>query len=391
MKRLILAMLLASSGMAMANTAPSRGHSGSEATENPALDRKAAYRDASVAYLASQQRGEQKVSADNGHVAHVDVSAAKLIGEERAETPARSEKSGSFRLYDARRSLLSDVDGDGYHRRFKIRFDADIDYGSTKVYAKLYLRRVGDSGPWRRYFTTDDFWISGRSSSDEYYVETTLTDGFGTGDYDVLIDLYESGYSGVVASLGPADDRALRDLPLEDVGLDVPVANQGYRLDAIKTTLLADDDRDGFHRKFRVEFDPDRDRGTSLVYAVLWVRVPGGTWIKDYTTQNFEVHETGSDDLYRIEADWQSGYVPAKYDIQLDLVDAGTHLLVATASSERPELSRVPLEDANRDKRFDSGNGAGGGGDTSNREGGGGSAALLMLLGFGALLRRRQR
>src|SRR5690606_6370745 len=112
---------------------------------------------------------------------------------------------------------------------FRIRFDADSSVGDVLVCAKLYLRRVGEPD-WLLYHTTDDFWLDGLSGSDDYYVTTTLDDGFATGEYDVLIDLYEVGYSGIVATIDAYDTNALAYLPLEEVGLDVPIELPGYSI-----------------------------------------------------------------------------------------------------------------------------------------------------------------
>ena len=311
-----------------------------------------------------------------------NTSEASTAEPDRPATVSLRKSAYDFRLWDAGRDLITDIDADGYYRRFEIRFDADVSSGSALVYAKLYLRRVGSTGPWQHYFSTDDFWINGSSDSDDYYVETTLNDGYPTADYDVLVDLYEVGYSGIVATMGPFEDSSLRDLRLEDSGLDIPVPNAGYRIGSIATTLLTDQDRDGYYSRFKVEFDPDRDFGTSLAYAVLRVRAEGDDWRTEHTSAPFEVHETGDADRYSFTGEWLSGYRTARYDLQIDLYDAGTNLLVATVSSERAELSRVPLEDDGRDRSPNSG-GGGGGGD-SDSDGSGGGSMSLVLLGLAA-------
>ncbi|NQD37127.1 hypothetical protein HPT27_08825 [Permianibacter sp. IMCC34836] len=297
----------------------------------------------------------------------------------RPDTVTLRSSSYGFRLWDAGRDLISDVDADGYFRRFEIRFDADVSSGDAKVYAKLYLRRVGDTGPWEHYYTTDDFWIYGNSDSDDYYVDTTLNDGYPTGDYDVLIDLYEVGYSGIVATIGPFEDASLRDLRLEDAGLDIPLPNAGYHINDVDTTLLIDSDHDGYYSKFSISFDPDRDFGASMAYAVLRVRADDGNWQTEHTSEVFQVDESGDADRFSFTGDWLSGYITSRYDVQIDLYDAASNLLVATVSSERPELSRVPLEDAGRDTVANGGSNGGGGSSHSSESGGGGSMSWLLL------------
>jgi hypothetical protein len=313
----------------------------------------------------------------NAKATQAQVAQSKMT--RRAISEAISSRAGYFYIYDAGSQLRSDRDQDGYHSEFQIRFDADSEIGDALVYARLYLRRVGELD-WQLYHTTDDFWIHGQSEDDDYFVATTLDDGFATSEYDVLIDLYEVGFDGIVATIDPADDVDLFDLPLEEVGLDVPIAIPGYAIGAVSTTLLIDSDGDEHHSRFRITFDPDADFDGSYVYARFWVRPQGGEWIEEHVSEDFLVDSSGTEDVYSLTADWISGYPTAYYDVQLDLHDAATDGLVASAGSERPELSLIPLEDQARDTLISSPNPGGGGGDTSSRERGGGGAVTLWLL-----------
>lgn len=308
----------------------------------------------------------------------------------RQRSEALSIRASYFYIYDAGSSLLIDRDDDGYHSEFRIRFDADSNVGDALVYARLYLRRVGEPD-WQLYHTTDDFWIYGQSGSDDYFVTTTLDDGFATSEYDVLIDLHEVGVSGIAATLGPDASGALRDLPLEEAGLDLPLEIPGYGVGNVSTTLLTDADGDGHYSRFRITVDPDADFDGTYVYAKFWVRPQGGEWIEEYTSEDFLVDSAGTADVFSLTADWSSGYPTAYYDVQIDLHDAATGALVASAGSERPELSRIPLEDQLRDTRVNSPS-PGGGGDTTSRErGGGGALTLWSLLALSLLAIARRR
>ena len=308
----------------------------------------------------------------------------------RAAAQAMSSRASHFYIYDAGSSLRIDRDQDGYHSEFQIRFDADSLVGDVRVYARLYLRRVGEAD-WQLYHETDDFWIYGESDDDDYYVTTTLDDGFPTSEYDVLIDLYEVGVSGIVATLDATDDVDLLDLPLEEVGLDVPIDIPGYRLGNVSTTLLIDSDGDDHYSRFRITFDPDADFDGTYVYARFWVRPQGGDWIEEHVSEDFLVDSFGTEDVYSLTADWVSGYPTAYYDVQIDLHDAATNGLVASAGSERPELSRIPLEDQSRDTRPSSPPPSTGGGDTTSRErGGGGAVTIWLLFGLASLAAARK-
>ena len=301
----------------------------------------------------TEARGAAAVSAEQKSAKAHSVRAASktaALKSVRPSKPTLAAKTSDFWFFDAGSTLLADRDGDGFHREFRVRFDADVVSGDAFVFARLYLRRVGDRD-WLLYHETDDFQIFADDGDDDYFVTSTLDDGWPTGDYDVLIDLYESGFSGIVATIGPFDDDALALLPLEEAGLDLPIELPGYSIRDVSTTLIIDDDGDGHYSKFRIEFDPDADFDGTFVFAEVWVRAQDGEWIQEHVSDDFLVDASGDADVYSLTADWISGYPTAFYDVQVDLRDADTGALVASAGSERPELSRIPLEDQARDTR----------------------------------------
>ncbi len=129
-----------------------------------------------------------------------------------------------FAIYSATSFLLDDIDGDSFYQTLNVTFDADIfSYTSNQlgnVYALLYLSKNG--GPWTHYYTTDSFIINGNTDLDEYQVITSFLSGYPSDYYDVLIDLYEVGYSDVVASYSSDDSNALYAIPLESADYDEP-------------------------------------------------------------------------------------------------------------------------------------------------------------------------
>ena len=329
-----------------------------------------------------------------GLAKHAAQASSKSHGEtvhERAvrTSPAASARAPSFAIYDADITLLDDRDDDGYHREFRVRFDADTTSGDVRVYARLYLRRLGDA-QWVHYHTTDDFWIEDDADDDDYFVTAALEDGYATDDYDVLIDLHESGREGIVATLSGDETDALGFVPMEEAGLDAAIEIAGYSLEDIATELIIDDDGDEYYSRFELQFDPDADVAGQSVYARIWLRPQGGEWFEEHVTENFIVDGNGDADVYTLTADWLEGYPTGEYDVQIDLYDANTDLLAASAGSERAALSRLPLEDATRDVRptpppapvqQPS--------DVRTREGGGGGAlgwvftVALLTLGIG--------
>lgn len=128
----------------------------------------------------------------------------------------------SFSIYTGYSQLISDIDEDGYYQTFSVTFDADIlspiANEQALVYAELYLSQNG--GPWILYFSTDNFLITGEDTEDEFEVVTQLDSGYLAEHYDVLIDLYEVGYSDVVATYSANDNNMLYALPLESADYD---------------------------------------------------------------------------------------------------------------------------------------------------------------------------
>lgn len=354
-----------------------RAAEGRAAEPSPALDehRTSSYSGATQGVTTSAKTNDPKKP---GLQVHANKSVAGKVS--RGVATSMSTRFSDFYFYGATSTLRSDRDGDGYHGEFRVRFDADVIVGDAYVYARLYLRRAGES-EWFLYHETDDFYVNGQSPSDEYYVTTTLDDGYPTGEYDVLIDLYESGYSGIIATIGPLDSGALSYLPLEEVGLDVPLGIAGYGIRDVSTELVSDADLDGYYSRFRITFDPDADFDSRVVYARIWVRARGGEWTEDYATEDFWVETSGRADAYALDVEWHSGYPTSFYDVQIDLHDSATDLLVASAGSERPALAQIPLEDQSRDQ-YVSPPVPGTGGSASSREGGGGAFGFWSVVGL---------
>ena len=142
-----------------------------------------------------------------------------------AAQPAIEQNSAfyySFSIYNGYSQLIEDIDEDGYFQTFSVTFDADLLSPAINdqavVYADLYLSENG--GPWILYFSTDDFVITGDTTEDEFEVITQLESGYRPNNYDVLIDLYEAGYSDVVATYSSNDSNELYGLPLESSDYD---------------------------------------------------------------------------------------------------------------------------------------------------------------------------
>ena len=123
-----------------------------------------------------------------------------------------------FWIFEAWVELFDDVDRDGHYTYFRVGFDVDTALTEADVYTRLFLR--GANGVWNLIYESEVFPIFGSSGSDDYEVETELVAGYPTGDYDVLIEVYDAYYDELVVEYGPAETSALSYVPLEDVARD---------------------------------------------------------------------------------------------------------------------------------------------------------------------------
>jgi len=190
---------------------------------------------------AEQRRSESLHFPDHGRANEPNPQKATSTrddydapntGDNRSDTvskPATATRSNSksqaishdFWIFDADILLFNDYDGDGYSWGIDLLFDADTIYSEAQVYAAVYLSYEG--GAWNEYAVTQDFTIYGASGNDEYVLVTELMSGYPTGDYDLLIELFDSLDGSFVASFGPEDSPELSFLPLEDFGRDEPI------------------------------------------------------------------------------------------------------------------------------------------------------------------------
>jgi len=160
------------------------------------------------AYPALETAGERKKPSRNG----------------QASAKASAKSASDFWFYTADVQLFNDDDGDGYYHGIDLLFDADTIYDVADVYAVAYLSYEG--GPWNEYAVTRDFTINGATSDDEYVIVTELETGFPSGEYDLLIELYDAWDGAFLAEFGPADTSALSYLPLEDFERDDPFRDE---------------------------------------------------------------------------------------------------------------------------------------------------------------------
>jgi len=141
-----------------------------------------------------------------------------LAGALILSLPLVGEASPDHYIYDADVVLFDDFDSDGFFHFLSVRIDADTIRDSAWVYAELYLSPDGIK--WEHYHSTDDFWIGGATSDDEFFVETELVSGYPTGYYDLLIELYDADFGTYSDEFGPNQSDGMSLLALEDATQD---------------------------------------------------------------------------------------------------------------------------------------------------------------------------
>ncbi len=259
----------------------------------------------------------------------------------RDEFPVISSHAFGFSFYSATSFLDVDLDGDGYYSQFGIDFDADLDTAEfADVYAIIYYSENG--GPWTEFFVTEDFTLFSDDIGDEYSVTFILNSDFPTNQYDFLIDLYEVGFSDIVATIGPEEDSDLFALPLEDEINDTSIS-------FVASDLFGDFDTDGFYTDLTLEYDIETQRIGDTVYAEIAIINLAEGWQQILFSDNFSL---GNQTEF-IDLTFNEGYPAGYYDIQLNLIDVITGEVIADAGQEFSSLRGLPIESVNNDNFFD--------------------------------------
>ena len=126
--------------------------------------------------------------------------------------PEAKSSNQEFWIFDAWVEFFRDDDRDGYFNHFSVEFDADTEYSSADVYARLYL---GIDEVFKEYHTTSNFSIYSDNSNDSFVVESELLNGFPPSEYEVLIELYDAYNDQLVAVYDGNSDADLYLLSLE--------------------------------------------------------------------------------------------------------------------------------------------------------------------------------
>jgi hypothetical protein len=153
--------------------------------------------------------------------------------------------------------------------------------------------------------------------------------------------------------------------------------HQSFTIFDAYTQLIEDIDGDGFYQTFSVTFDADvishHFQNDAVVFADLYLSENGGPWIHYFSTENFIIYGESTDDEYEVYTTLNNGYIPANYDVLIDLYEDGYNDIVATFSAnDSNDLFALPLESSDYDPDYNQ--------YQSTSHGDGGSSSLHFLL-----------
>lgn len=294
------------------------------------------------------------------------------VAKLRSKSPEKSSSAFGFSIFSADSILNYDLDGDGYYSDFTIDFDADFDNGAADVYGVIYYSV--DGGDWTELTETDVFSIYSDLATDSYSVSTQLNFGFPSNDYDILIDLYEDGLAGIVATISSDDVDSLYALPLEDEEHEVSISY-------VESDLFGDADGDGFYTDLTLEYDINSQLSGEVVYAEIVLTNVVGGWEQTVSTSDFVL---GNNTEF-VDLTFNAGYPPGWYDVTIYLVNSQTGEVIVDVGPEFSSLKSLPIESINNDNFNDSII------DNEIHVSGGGSVGWgFLLLSALGLLRQKQ-
>jgi hypothetical protein len=175
--------------------------------------------DKSTELDARHYSGVQQQRIDVDAFNDTTKQATKLAKSKGVTSRAQAQVfNQAFWIFDAWVEFYHDDDRDGYFNHFAVEFDADTEFSSALVYARLYL---GKDEVFQEFHTTSDFTIFSDSSTDSFVVESELLNGFRPDEYEVLIELYDAYSHELVAAFDGNNDADLYLLSLESQEYEV--------------------------------------------------------------------------------------------------------------------------------------------------------------------------
>lgn len=157
-------------------------------------------------------------NAEKREVSPEKIQMAPPLTESPKYALPRALGDNGIRIVTATVDLYEDNDDDGYYQSFVLRFDPESIYQRTNVFATIYIRENGNE--WNAFYTTDRFTVETNSLWDTTEISARVLGGYPTGDYDLLITLYDAECCGQEIPLLNFFHPVLSSLTLEDADYD---------------------------------------------------------------------------------------------------------------------------------------------------------------------------
>lgn len=285
-------------------------------------------------------------------------------------------------------TLTHDEDNDGYYSRIKVKFDLDTNYSSIEVYAAMIL--IDNQNHETEYFVSKDFWVYGKSAIDDYQIKSLLEENWPSENYRLRIEIYDAADSSLLTSLDDIDDSNLDNLPLESIDNDANYSSH-YTFHEVSVNLIKDGDNDGYYQTFSLNIDADNTSSSRQIHAKILIKNASSSWRNLYTSPTFTLAGTTSQDLQKWDFDMLSGYRADSYQLKVELYETHSDkLLLATNTSDFPQLSKLKFEDASNDVKTNRPQPPSSGGKKSTSSGRGSMNIFTLAALFGLLLSRRR-
>ena len=121
----------------------------------------------------------------------------------------------------------------------------------------------------------------------------------------------------------------------------------------VSSNLISDYNYNGFYHRFSISIDADTLYETALVYARLYISYEGGPWDYYASSDVYSIYGDSGMDGFSIETELANGFMPAYYDIRIELYAADTdQLLLSYGPYNDISLSALPLEDGDYDAAY---------------------------------------
>lgn len=322
-----------------------------------------------LALAASVQAAEQSA----------DTSATKSTGKQisvdkTGKLVARSHFSDVW-IDNTWVTLLTDQDGDGFYHHFRFRFDADTTHLSQALYAKVFMSDGSDQ--WK-IFESDTFVINAQSGTDVYEISTSLNKGYPTGNYDLILRLYDPVSHELLLEWNWLDDSHLANLYLEDADRDTLYSSTPY-VHSFTTDLSDDFDGDGYFSRLDLRVDVDVPYARSDIRIGVELYDPVSGWESLYLSPKVTIDGSSSHDTESITLELDSGFPEDHYTLRLTVYESLSRAILATESIDQTmPLESLDYEDSDHYR-------------SSSSHGSGGSMGLLGLLMLPALAAFRWR